>query len=199
MSLCKVIDDAFDQKYLWEFYQNHVFELGYTFTNIANRKTVPYGYTGSHKLLGETIFSRSGINEITKFDPIHFPAYYLQFCMLEDIIKQRFYLSAIDINLQTYGIDGTCHADAPEGHDDEYTIMVFPSMDWKPEWGGQFQMLEYHDNDAPVIEEYEYIPGRIIIIPSQHPHRGLSPMYKYAYRTSVVYRVTPNFEKHIPY
>ena len=27
MSLCKVIDDAFDQKYLWEFYQNHVFEL----------------------------------------------------------------------------------------------------------------------------------------------------------------------------
>ena len=42
------------------------------------------------------------------------------------------------------------------------------------EWGGQFQMLEYHDNDAPVIEEYEYIPGRIIIIPSQHPHRGLS-------------------------
>jgi len=198
MSLCKVIDDAFDQEYLWEFYRNHICDLGFKFLNIANRKTVPYGNTGSHRLLGDCVFSRSGINEIKRFNPKHFSAYYSQFCMLEHIIKQRYYLSEININLQPYGVDGTCHTDFPQGFDDEYTIMVLSSMDWKPEWGGQFQMLEYHDDDAPVIEEYEYIPGRIIIIPSQHPHRGLSPTYKYAYRTSIVYRVTSNFEKHLP-
>jgi hypothetical protein len=198
MSLCKVIDNAFDQKYLWDFYQNHVFNLGYKFKNIANQKTVPYGNVGSHKLMGNIIFSRSGINEIKIFDPKHTPAYFSLFSMLEGIIKQKFYLSEIHVNLQPYGVDGSCHSDAPEGSDDEYIIMVFPSMDWKPEWGGQFQMLEYYDNDAPVIEEYEYIPGRIVIIPAQHPHRGLSPLYKYAYRTSIAYRVTPNFEKHLP-
>ena len=114
MSLCKVIDDAFDQKYLWEFFQNHIFDLGYKFTNIANRKTVPYGNIGSHRLLGETIFSRSGINEITRFNSKHFPDYYSQFRMLESIIKQQYYLSQISVNLQPYGVDGTCHSDAPK-------------------------------------------------------------------------------------
>ena len=38
------------------FLMNVVYPTGYNITNIANRKTQPYGNTGSHRLLGKQIF-----------------------------------------------------------------------------------------------------------------------------------------------
>jgi len=197
--ICDVFDNKFDPLYLHELYENTISRLPYNFTNIANRNTQPYGYSGSHRLIGCTIFSRTGINDIIDIDTENWNAFYEMFQMVEDIVDERFFLSAVSVNLQPYGIDGTCHADAGEGDDDEFTILVMTNPIWKKEWGsGAFQLLEKYDNNSKVIEEHEYVPGRILIIPSPHPHRGLAPTEPYVYRTSVVFRVTPNFEKHIP-
>ncbi len=197
--LCDVFDDKFDPLFLHEFYENTVSRLPYNFTNIANRTTRPYGHSGSHRLIGCTIFHREGINDITEVNSEFYPAFQELYQSVEDIVNERFFLSTISVNLQGIDMDGTCHADADADDDDEFTILVMTNPTWKKEWGpASFQLLEKYDNNARVIEEYEYVPGRILIIPSPHPHRGLAPTEKYVYRTSAVFRVTPNFEKHIP-
>lgn len=196
--ICEVYDDKFDKLYLHKFYQDVITRLPYNFTNIANRNTSPYGYSGSHQLVGCNIFARNGINEITSMEEKWFADFYEMYDIIENIIlKENFYLSGISVNMQTKEMDGTCHADATE--EDEYTILVMTNPEWKKEWGSSaFQLLEEYDNNSRVIEEYEYVPGRVILIPSMHPHRGIAPIEKYVYRTSVVFRVTPNFDKHLP-
>ena len=135
--ICDVYDDIFDARYLHEFFDNVIAMAGYNITNIANRKTQPYG------------------------------------------------------------IDGTCHVDAE--YNDEFTILVMTNPEWKKEWGpASFQLLEKYDNNARVIEEHEYVPGRVLVIPSVHPHRGIAPTQPYIYRSSIVFRVTPNFGRYIP-
>ena len=40
-----------------------------------------------------------------------------------------------------------------------------------------------------VVEEHEYVPGRLLIIPSNHEHIGLGTKKEYVYRYTVVYRI----------
>ena len=47
------------------------------------------------------------------------------------ILQENFFLSNISVNLQAKEMDGTCHADADEGEDDEYTILVMTNPIWK--------------------------------------------------------------------
>ena len=70
------------------------------------------------------IFSRSEINEIKLFNSKDFYAYYSQFCMLEEIIKQQYYLLKL---MLIFNMGNVIVMPL------EYTIMA---MDWKPEWGG---------------------------------------------------------------
>ena len=198
--ICEVYDDKFDPLYLHYLFENTISQLPYNFTNIANRDTYPYGFSGSHRLVGCTVFSRDGLNRITKMEQRGYNELYKMYEIIENkILGRKFYLSNIGVNLQTKDMDGTCHADAAEGEDDEYTILVMSNPVWKKEWGpASFQLLEKYDNDSKVIEDHEYVPGRVLVIPSPHPHRGLAPIERYVYRTSIVFRVTSNFEKHIP-
>ena len=197
--ICEVYDDKFDSLYLHELFEHTIARLPYNFTNIANRNTFPYGFVGSHRLVGSNVFMRDGINHITHIDMENFEELYKMYEAIEGILKERFFLSNISVNLQAKGMDGTCHADAAQGDDDEYTILVMSNPVWEKEWGpASFQLLEEYDNNARVIEEHEYVPGRVLLIPSPHPHRGIAPIVPYVYRTSIVFRVTPNFEKHLP-
>jgi hypothetical protein len=198
--ICDVFDNIFDSLYLHETFAK-ISQMPVNFTNVANRKTRPYGYVGSHVLLGYSVFSRIGLNNITTCDEQHFSMFYEMYEMIESYLNHNFYLSAITTNVQPMGCDGTTHMDAEEDENDEYTILVMTNPEWKKEWGGQFQLIDKSTTlgkDGHVVEEHEYVPGRVILIPSSHPHRGLGPKEKYIYRTSVVFRVTPNFGKHIP-
>ena len=197
--ICEVYDDKFDSLYLHELFEHTIARLPYNFTNIANRNTFPYGFVGSHRLVGSNVFMRDGMNHIIHIDMENFEELYKMYEAIEGILKERFFLSNISVNLQAKGMDGTCHADAAQGDDDEYTILVMSNPVWEKEWGpASFQLLEKYDNNARVIEEHEYVPGRVLLIPSPHPHRGIAPIVPYVYRTSIVFRVTPNFEKHLP-
>ena len=195
--ICDVYDNVFDARYLHEFFDEVLSPMGYNITNIANRKTQPYGNTGSHRLLGKLIFNRGNVNDIQDIDLMTFHDCMRMYEMIENVLDEKLYLQNISVNIQPYGIDGTCHCDS--SHDDEFTILVMTNPEWKKEWGpASFQLLERYDNNARVIEEHEYVPGRVLVIPSVHPHRGIAPTHPYVYRSSIVFRVTPNFDRYLP-
>lgn len=181
--ICKIIDDVFDELYLHEFYDILTYQVSYVFSNVANRRTVPYGNKGSHRLLGSTLFSRENINRVNILHPIC-NKFFDMFEMIEGVLKEQFYLSMINVNVQYYKCNGTVHDDGSRG---EYTIMVMTNPLWEKSWGGQFQIVDSNHN---VIEEYEYVPGRILFFPSEVLHRGLGPESEYIYRTTTVFRVS---------
>ena len=43
-----------------------------------------------------------------------------------------------------------------------------------------------------VVEEHEYVPGRVLIFPGSVPHRGLAPKVPSVFRYTTVFRVIPN-------
>lgn len=180
--LCKIIDGMFDDLYLHEKF-NQILSTPLTLTNIANRKTFPYGYEGTHRLMGRTIFSRSHINRVDELCP-NSSWYFDIFEQIEQKIKNDIFLHGIYINVQYYGCDGTTHSDS--SGETEYTVLVMSNPVWNSSWGGEFQLMKDFEE---VLETHKYVPGRVIIFPGYIPHRGLSPKEKYIYRTSIVYRI----------
>ena len=66
--------------------------------------------------------------------------------------------------------------------------MLMNNSQWKSEWGGQFQLVD----GETVVEEHEYVPGRVLIFPGSVPHRGLAPKVPSVFRYTTVFRVIPN-------
>lgn len=182
--ICKIIDNLFDDLYIHQI-DTLVKNIPVCCNIIANRTTVPFGQQGSHRLFGQTIFDRKSLNNITI---LHKDAqtFFEMFELIEGKLNKKFYLSQISLNLQHTNCDGVTHCDS--NNPDDYTIIVMTNAKWVSSWAGQFQLTS--KNGEEVIEEYEYIPGRIIVAPSIHPHRGLGPTEKYVYRSTVVFRVT---------
>ena len=48
--------------------------------------------------------------------------------------------------------------------------------------------MDWREN---VIEEHDYVPGRVIIFPGKYPHRGLAPLSPHIARYTTVYRIIP--------
>ena len=153
--ICQVIDGIFDQLYIHQV-DSLIRDIPLSTNNIANRKTWPYGNEGSHRLLGQILFDRSSINNIKTLKP-ETETFFKMFEVIEDKLKAYFYLSQISLNVQHSGCDGTTHCDSPDSYD--HTILLMTNSIWEKEWGGQFQLIE---NDK-VIEEHEYVPGRVIL------------------------------------
>ena len=186
--IATVIDDHFDKRFLYNVFP--IIEcLGYKATNVAKRRTWPFGEKGSHRLMGIQIFNRSNVNRITQ---LHSEAqvFFDIFEEIEKVLGESLYLSTIEVNLQHSGNDGTLHRDVYSGGSDyTHTIMFYPNPEWKDEWGGKFQI--FSDDEKEMVEDYDYVPGRIIAFECHHPHRGLGPKkeYPYVYRYSIAFRV----------
>ena len=187
--LCKVIDGLFDDIYIHQL-DALIRDIPLCSNNIANRSTWPFGQEGTHRLLGQILFDRKSINRITVLHE-SVSTFFDVFEMIEDKLQTKFYLSQISLNVQHTGCDGTTHCDSNNPND--FTIMIMTNSKWEQSWGGQFQLTS--NDGSVVIEEHEYKPGRLIVIPSTHPHRGLGPTEKYIYRSTVVFRVTPRMVK----
>jgi Rps23 Pro-64 3,4-dihydroxylase Tpa1-like proline 4-hydroxylase len=194
--ICELFDNIFDPLYIHETH-SAIMDIPVSPNNVANRYTKPYGFEGSHRLYGKTIFERKDINRVDVLDLEHSRLFFDMYDMIEDLIGVRFYLSQISLNVQHTGCDGTPHIDCNIDDEDEYTILVMTNSSWEKSWGGEFQIMN-DKNLTEVVEEHDYVPGRVVILPSNRHHRGLGPKEKYKYRTSVVFRVTPNFSKHVP-
>lgn len=179
---CNVIDGLFDDLYLHERYQE-ILATPLVLTNVANRKTYPYGNEGTHRLMGRTIFRRTDLNRVDELVP-NSSWYFDIFDAVQERVENEMYLHGIYINVQYYGCDGTTHSDASK--ENEYTLLVMSNPVWEDEWGGEFQLMK--DFETP-IETHKYVPGRVVILPGAFPHRGLAPKQKYIYRTTIAYRV----------
>jgi len=180
-----VIDDLFDLSFITSLEDILLDKVPVISTNIANPKSFPMCRKGDHRFFGKEIFSRTNINRI---DSLHEQAekFFDAFEIIEqNVFDVSIYLKRIDVNLQYYGMDGSTHVDAT---DNELTVMLMNNSQWKPEWGGQFQLV---DGDT-VVEEHEYVPGRVIIFPGNHPHRGLAPKVPSIFRYTTVFRIIPN-------
>lgn len=177
-----VKDSLFDLYYLCKFFSK-LEEIPLKTTNIANRNTWPYGYKGSHRLLGATIFQRTSLNRVVEFLPKS-QMFFDVFEMLEqEVFQKNYLLIRITVNAQTIGMNGTSHAD---GSSNLETIVWMANPEWKKEWGGAFQVLDGENN---VTNEIDYEPGRIIKFPANLFHRGLAPIVENVVRFSVVFNV----------
>ena len=190
------IDDLFDMHFLTSLEEVILDDIPFYTTNTANQMSWPNGRNGidrncknSHRFFGVDIFIRESFNRVKLLHPKAEPFFDAWDIIEREIFDTNIYLERIDINLQHTSQHGTAHTD--EGSDEvtgeDYTIMLMNNTKWKPEWGGQFQLL--NDTETEVIEEYEYIPGRVLIFPGSNPHRGLASDDPYVYRFTTVFRV----------
>lgn len=183
--IAHVIDDFFDAEFLAKL-ESKLLDIPVYSTNVANATSFPAGNVGSHRLFGVDIFARESVNRV---DALHKDA--STFFDAFDLIEQHLFagvpvfLKRIDINLQYYGQDGTGHKDGSD--DSDVTVMIMNNTRWKSEWGGQFQILG--DDRETIVEEHEYIPGRVLIFPGKLWHRGLAPLTPYGYRYTTVFRI----------
>ena len=192
--IAQIVDDLYDMSFLTEWEDLLLDHIPVYSTNVANPKSFPNRRMGSHRLLGVDIFARNGLNRV---DVLHPKAskFFDAFEILENqVFRDSIYLHRMDVNLQFQYQEGTQHIDGVSHND--YTIMVMNNTKWKSEWGGQFQMLS---TDGNVIEEHEYIPGRVIIFPGDVSHRGLAPIVPYVYRYTTAYRVVMDPDKVLSY
>lgn len=189
--ICQVFDNKFDQEYLHEIFSILEKDLSYHANNVTNPTTWPYGKTGTHRLFGCSIFHRQSNNRIDYLDNQNAPKFFDMFEFLCHLFHKNYkdvYLQRIDVNLQHSGCDGTSHLDCPPWDMDSMTVMVFPNPVWEKDWGGKFQI--FSENGEDLLEEHDYVPGRVIVFPSRLPHRGLGPTKEYVYRYSIVFGVS---------
>jgi len=182
--IAHIIDDLWDMDFLVDL-EKTLLEMPMHSTNVANPRSFPNGRVGSHRLFGTDVFVREGLNRVTHLREeaeIFFDAFKV---LEEQIFNDHIFLRRIDVNLQYFGQDGTGHTDGSD--DDDYTIMIMNCSQWKPEWGGQFQILD--DTGEHVIEEHQYVPGRVLIFTGRYMHRGLAPTHPYVYRYTTVFKV----------
>ena len=182
--IAHVIDDLFDLSFITSLEDILVDEVPVTANNVANAYSHPYGRKGTHRLFGREIFVRSSLNRI-QFLHEKAEKFFDAFEIIENTFNCSIYLRRIDVNLQFYGMDGSTHIDA---QDNELTVMLMNNSEWKPEWGGQFQLVD----GETVVEEHEYVPGRVLIFPGNHPHRGLAPKVPSIFRYTTVFRIIPD-------
>lgn len=186
--LCDVYDNLFSKDFMVNL-DNKIKNIPVETANISGAKhTIDRGVVGNHRLFGLCVFSREGLNRITKLhddSKIFFDA--LE--NIENKLNKKYYVEGIHLNLQHSGCNGSTHVDSESPH--EKTVMLMSNCYWESDWGGQFQLTNAEGTD--IVEEYEYVPGRVLVIPSNHPHRGLGPKveYPYVYRTTIVFRTKP--------
>lgn len=186
--LCEVYDNVFSRDFIIDL-DNKIKNIPLETSNISGAKvTEDRGVVGNHRFFGICVFQREGINRITR---LHQDAeiFFDALEQIESSLGKKYYVDGIHINLQHSGCNGSSHIDANSPY--EKTVMIMSTCYWEPDWGGQFQLTNEEGTD--IIEEYEYVPGRVMVIPSNHPHRGLGAKinYPYVYRTTVVFRTKP--------
>ena len=181
--IAKVYDNLFSPKYIIET-EELLSEMPVSAINIANGRDYPKAVHGTHRLFGECIFARTNFNRVETLSK-DAERFFDIFEHIQKVTDEYYYLNRIDFNLQHSFCDGSFHLDG--NGDNEYTNMYMANHTWDTkEWGGQFQLC---DKEYNVIEEHEFVPGRVLVFPSNIFHRGLGPRHPYVYRYTVVWRV----------
>lgn len=187
----QVYDDYFDEKFILEV-DEMTDHLPLVLSNIANRYTYPYKTRGSHRLIGANLFARQGENDVFNKCPREIMGMYNH--SINAILKNddgdtgvNVSLEGVSINVQPMGQDGTPHVDGKFNSGDR-TLMYFVNHKWSKKYGGPFQILNPETKE--VINEIEFVPGRLVYFDGGLLHRGIAPKnVPYIYRKSIVFRM----------
>ena len=199
LSSVKVYDNLLDDRFILDIDEESN-RYHWVVDNVANRKSFPNQTKGSHKFLNVSYYS------IEKTPPSIVNLFSF---LSNNILYNKFNINSISLNLQTIGLNGQTHCDS-FNDPKKYTLLVFINHIWEKNWGGQFQIMDnpniiqdphktfYLDNKSSkelykkekVIKSIKYKPGRVILFPSNIPHRGLAPSKPYIFRKSLVYRLS---------
>jgi hypothetical protein len=178
--MLKVFDNIFDDKFIFEL--NEICDrLPNIPHNIANPLTFPYGRTGSHNLMGATLFRK--LSEYVYESSCPLPIMWALDHFAKNVLQENIELREIYSNLQVKDMNGTAHTDTGGG---SKTIILFTTFKWDKAWGGEFQTLDENNN---VTNTIDYVPGRMIYLDADIPHRGLGPSVAGVYRHSIAYRI----------
>ena len=76
------------------------------------------------------------------------------------------------MNAHTYGIEPNIHYD-----DGDFTLIFYPRLDWKPEWGGGTLIYDADDRHAEVHNYtldklVDCRPNRLLVFDAYLPHQG---------------------------
>ena len=78
-------------------------------------------------------------------------------------------------NAHTFGIEPHLHVD-----DGQFTMIYYPRLDWKPEWGGGTMVNR---------ELVNYVGNRLVIFDAHLPHKAMTVSREcYELRTNVVFK-----------
>ena len=175
--MIQIYDDIFDKLFLLEISTWLMTGCAYKTTNVANRTSMPYGFEGSHRLLGCTIYNNyegstekyweymhkehySWSEESNPRERLHLQNMYKE---IQNHSKNKCLLQGIDINLQFKGMDGTFHQDGNENQ--TVYIMMFAYHDIEEDMGGEF----YHE---PSKAKIPFKQGRVIEMTASDSHRA---------------------------
>ena len=85
-------------------------------------------------------------------------------------------------NAHTYGVEPAIHMD-----DGDFTMIYYPRLDWKLEWGGG--TFVYDEEKTRVEKLAEYKGNRLIVFDAWRPHQAQSVRREcYELRTCVVFK-----------
>ena len=164
----RVFDNIFDKRFLDDF--SHKLRLTtWKVNNTANRTTWPYGDTGTHRLLGNKLFSRKTIDIIEYNDDLQLSHSAIEmFYAIQRHCKRRLYLEEIATNCQFMGMDGTNHVDVIDSKAKEYSfILMLCDEIIDDDQGGEFI-------NETLGETVPFRYGRVIEFETHEVHRGLA-------------------------
>ena len=175
----QVYDDIFDKLFLTELTTWLLIKCTYGTNNVANCTTSPYGFEGSHRLMGCNIYNNPGGSAEKYWEHMHkehFSWSYQQkpreklntfWGMYRDIqnySKNKCLLQGIEINLQFKGMDGTSHKDGADNQTAFIVMLAYHDINGN-EQGGEF----FHE---PSGEKISFKQGRCIEMTASDSHRA---------------------------
>lgn len=188
----KVWDNIIDDLFIHELDNEIILSEMWALNNIANRKTLPYGYKGEHLIWGADFY-----NYINRFDVKNNMGPHLK--TLWHIILAIFKKGYKDLDISLFKIQGNAQNIGQDGelHNDFYhheglkldcthTLLYFLNPIWEKNWGGEFIM---YNKEKKVDKVIDFNPGRIILFDTGIDHRGLAPKKNNIIRRSLAFRL----------
>lgn len=105
------------------------------------------------------------------------------FNRLKELIGDDYSLERVYANGQTYGLSGEFHQDCLDDYG--YTLLYYPSKDWKTNWEGCTVIL-----DGSNLRSFYPHPNTAIMFPGKLLHYGSSPSREfYDLRITIAYKL----------